>query len=40
MAVAVNVVAAEPAGTVIEAGTGSAALFEASPITPPPAGAF
>jgi tRNA A58 N-methylase Trm61 len=39
-AVAVNVVDVALAGTVTEAGTGSAALLDASATTPPPAGAF
>jgi hypothetical protein len=39
-AVAVNAMADDPAGTVTDAGTGRAALFDASDTTPPPAGAF
>jgi hypothetical protein len=38
--VARNVPDGEPAGTVTDAGTGNAALFELSATTPPPAGAF
>ena len=38
-AVAENVVDVALAGTVTEAGTGSAALFEARVTVPPPAGA-
>ena len=38
-AVAVNPADGEPAGIVRDAGTGSAALFEASATTAPPAGA-
>jgi hypothetical protein len=39
-AVTVNVVDGTLAGTVTEAGTGSAALFEPRATTLPPAGAF